>query len=74
MQFGFKRVFYHLVYSTGILKTVVDRYITWSSIVYACLILIDAFDNVYLFKKLLEGGIPVLARFIWYWYHHSQLG
>ena len=76
MQFGFKQG-YSTTLCTGILKTVVDRYIKRSSKVYACLIdaskAFDTVDHFVLFKKLLERGIPVpITRFLLCWYR-SQL-
>ena len=73
MQFGFKQC-YSTTLCTGILKTVVDRYIKRSSKVYACLIhAFDTVDHFVLFKKLLERVIPVpIARFLLRWYR-SQL-
>ena len=53
---------------TGILKTVVNRYIKWSSNAYACLIdASKAFDTIDQYV-LLSGILIPIARLLLYWY------
>ena len=77
LQFGFKSGF-STTLCTGVMKSVINRYLNKGSKVYACLIdaskAFDTVDHGILFSKLLERRMPKpIVRLLLQWYKSQKL-